>query len=687
MKTMIAGGASAYTVTCDDRAVERMKRAITPFTAEMKRRTGAELTLVTYDEKGVPRQIFSPEGARIGMYAESGALSELYYGERGFRLARYDREGVLTEVLDATRSTRKALALLRPDGTIESLLDEKGKPLADCDETGAIVVIRHAASDILTEEDEEYEERRALAEARLPLAEQMLTLARETCAAAEALRETALRNRREGREIAIVPMGDRPVAEATLPMTGYELRFEGETLTVRAYAELLVQKALADLLETVDEGAERWELAEDYQASFTDRRVAIEPPMPDTEKGILRGVYYCGDENFELCFGGVTTEEYKNYIAKLTESGYATYAENKIGDCLFGTYTISDELAGEAVVFTMHYPALDRTQIVYGPRGYLPSTEPAPLPEHPVQTTFTQLGRMRPYLSPTCAPGMCYIIQLADGSYIVIDGGCADKVVYPKVKRKGKWISLPEEMSRDEENLYRFLCDHAPNGEMPRIAIWFMTHPHGDHTELAASFLKNYEGRVKIDLAAFNMPHFESCPALYSPMGEKGCVTPFRERITELYGAETLVMHAGQKLRLPGCELDVLYTQEDYFPEPFASANHMSCAFVMKFATKTVTILGDCEKQLCKAMADSYNAALKCDVVQVTHHGSNGGDVDLYRYMDPAICFWAVDGYRFENSSHMTGTGDGYLYNRYLRDAAIRKRTHYHNDTTVTLEV
>jgi beta-lactamase superfamily II metal-dependent hydrolase len=216
-----------------------------------------------------------------------------------------------------------------------------------------------------------------------------------------------------------------------------------------------------------------------------------------------------------------------------------------------------------------------------------------------------------------------------------------------------------------------------------------MTHPHGDHTGLANRFLKDYAGKIEIDVAGYNLPDFDSYACCYDAQWEKRCVMPFCEEATELYGAETFVMHSGQRMHLPGCELEVIYTQEDYFPELFASANHLSCAFRMTFADtgRSAVILGDCEKQLCKGMAEAYGAALKSDILQLTHHGSNGGDLDLYRNIDPEFCFWALDGWRFDVRTQMRGLDDGYIFNRYLRDTTIRDRKHYTCDETVTLKV
>ena len=695
MKTMISNRCPSYTVAYSHRITESTRSAVSQFTAAVKARTGAELASVSFDEAGTLRGIWSAVGLKLAAYGREGELTDLY-GAEGRRLARYSAEGVLNEIYNVEETRGKVLATVRADGTTEAIFDMRGKPLADCDAAGEIIAVRHPESDILTEADEEYAERAALAEERRVIAQRMLVLARENLAAVTELREVALANRAAGREIVIASMGNRPLTKEIyegLPLTGYDVRLEGETLTVRAYADLLLQKALGALLETVGEGAEAWELPDDYTSAAVDARIATALPEFKTASGVLRGVCYCGDENFEICIGGATAEEYRAYVVDLTAAGFTTYAENQIADCLFGTYTIADEKAGEAVVFTMHYPNLKRTQIVYGPRGYLPSTEPAVMPEQPMQTTFTQPGRLCVYYGNVGtaingAPGMSYVAQLADGSYIVIDGGPGDGKVIPKIKKKGVWIDQPETETHDEENLYNFLCEHAPNGEKPRIAAWFITHPHGDHMGLANRFLQDYVGKVDIELAAFNFPDFDTVFCKNErPIWHKGSAAPFRERMAQLYGAKQFVMHAGQKIFFPGCEIEVLYTQEDYYPSDFHWGNHLSCAFRMKFADKTVMILGDCEKTNCQDIADAYGTELKSDVLQLTHHGFNGACFDINKLVDPEICLWACDGFRFECDARNLGTTDAYLFNRYLRDKSIKKREHYHSDTTVTLEV
>ena len=691
MKGLILNGTSNYTVSCLYRKIDSVPESARRLTAAVKQRTGAELSVAAYAENGTLRSLWLACGWRAALYREDGTLSELY-GAQGNRVAKCDKTGAIAEVYDVSNRRSKVMGRCK-NGVLVAVCDDNGKPLAECDEAGALIVIRHPASDVLTEEDEEYAERLALAQERLPLVQQMLVHAKEIFAEIAALRETALANRAAGREIAVVPMGNRPLTKEIyegLPLTGYDVRFEGETLTVRAYAELMLQKAFAALLETVGEGTDTWELAENYHISDVDCRISTVLPEFKTAAGTLLGVYYCGEENYKISMEGVTLEEYEAYLDALKDAGFTAYAENKIGESRFATCTIADELAGEAVVFTMHYPTLNRTQIVYGPRGYLPSVEPAKIPEHPVQTFIAQPERARAWcgvVSPN-VPGMCLVIQLADGRFIVVDGGTRDGKVITRKKIKGVWVDQPEIDSHDTENIYNFLCEHAPKGEKPRVAVWFMTHPHMDHTDLAIDFLDRYQGKVDVELAAFNMPDFDSVYSRNeSPARHKSLFMPFREKITDLYGAETCILHAGQKMLLPGCELNVLYTQEDYYPGVFTTGNQLSCALLLKFANKTVTLLGDCDSPITQIIADAYGTALKSDIVQVAHHGANGGCIDVYKYTDPEDCIWAIDGYRLENNPWMTGTADGYIYNRYLQDRSIRKRNHHSCDTTVKLEV
>ena len=97
-------------------------------------------------------------------------------------------------------------------------------------------------------------------------------------------------------------------------------------------------------------------------------------------------------------------------------------------------------------------------------------------------------------------------------------------------------------------------------------------------------------------------------------------------------------------------------------------------------------VLGDCEKKLCQFMADVYGAALKSDILQVSHHGVNGACIDLYQAVDPDICFWPIDEFRFFNHVQIRGE-KAWDFNRWILDDSIKKRAHYHSSADTVLKI
>jgi hypothetical protein len=84
-------------------------------------------------------------------------------------------------------------------------------------------------------------------------------------------------------------------------------------------------------------------------------------------------------------------------------------------------------------------------------------------------------------------------------------------------------------------------------------------------------------------------------------------------------------------------------------------------------------------------MADTFGDYLKSDMLQLAHHGSNGACLDLYKRIDPDVCFWACSKTSYETNPKQLGTAEGFEFNAYIRDASIRVREHYHNSMTTVI--
>ena len=359
-------------------------------------------------------------------------------------------------------------------------------------------------------------------------------------------------------------------------------------------------------------------------------------------------------------FNDVTAAEVDAYCDALGAAGFSVYAQNEIGAARFATYT-----KGDAQIHVGYFPNAARLKIALCAGDWLPPAEPIPN-AGVVKTAITQIGRRG---IERVAPGMSFAIALSDGRFVLIDGG-----------------SFVEE---DCDDLYAFLRERTPAGQKPVIAAWLWTHAHIDHIELPQRFIERYHDAVVVQMLGYNFPDYREVAvenenaAQAQQLVERCCNT-----VRAYYpSAPHFVFHTGQRLYFPGVTFEFIYTQEDRYPKAFRWINFTSAAFRVVTDKKTALILSDCDKSLCRFMAENYGAALKCDVLQPTHHGFNGGWEELYRCADPDVCFWACDKTRFLNDARCTGLAAGFEFNRVLRDPDLRPRTHYLGGETHTVEL
>ena len=87
--------------------------------------------------------------------------------------------------------------------------------------------------------------------------------------------------------------------------------------------------------------------------------------------------------------------------------------------------------------------------------------------------TLTQVGLLYDVGSFN---GMCYVMRLEDGSFIVTDGGHA--------------------LQKNADRLYRILRKQAPDPDNIVIAAWIFSHSHGDHSGMFPYFTASYADRV-----------------------------------------------------------------------------------------------------------------------------------------------------------------------------------------------
>lgn len=364
-----------------------------------------------------------------------------------------------------------------------------------------------------------------------------------------------------------------------------------------------------------------------------------------------------------LRFAEVTAADFDRYCAALESAGFSPYIKRTLAQNRFATYTTP--------LFQAHlafYPALGEMRVTHGSRSFLPPTEPCTA--RPIQTpTLTQIK-----LSDI---GQSDIIQLADGSFLLIDGGVDNEV--------------------DRAYLLDFLYEKKPaHHEKPRIAAWLISHAHNDHIHLCQEFLLSYSDRVEVELFGYDFPDFSDDMVTFTKVGQQGRTIRWQNRMRDITRelfplSKQWEMHSGETLHLPGCDVDVMFGWEDYWPQEMLGVNATACSLRLRFeGGKTAFFATDAWFALCDQMALMYGDELKSDVLQASHHGSVG-TIPFHERIDPEVVLWAypLDIVQTEKTDATTVER---LYERFGKHPYCtwlleHAKRHYHHSETVTLDM
>ena len=402
---------------------------------------------------------------------------------------------------------------------------------------------------------------------------------------------------------------------------------------------------------------------------ITDLAKAYENEVPAYQTtGEVLPLFPEGNGSYQICVQKTNKKEFETYAKALEESGFSVYSRKSVSAGSdnsdkneFITYT------GRGIhVLISWNPGLEISRIIITPEEVLPSLERPKLEETDTITpTVTQMQLE--------VPGMMYVIQLADGKFIVIDGG--------------------EYGLEDTWRLHDYLIEHTPQGQKTTIASWIFTHEHPDHIELVKNFIPRYKEEIDLESVSYRFPSEQFKTS--EKENDTAAVNSYKELIfiveTNYPDAIHYQLHAGQSHYYKGMEMEILHTTEEFYPNAPSNWNDTSLAFRMIFDSgKTAIFLGDSPTLFCQILVDTYGDYVKSDVFQLTHHGLIGGNLELYQNIDPDICLWSSSEAKFNGTyprykyKYCLGEG-GCDYNAYLRDDSIKKREHYHNGSTSTI--
>ena len=383
--------------------------------------------------------------------------------------------------------------------------------------------------------------------------------------------------------------------------------------------------------------------------------------VPEMASGSYVGVDDVGDESVVIVWQNVNESDYEAYLSSLKSSGFAEKQSYSMGD---NRYMLLESNITNAYVCYVPNKGMVRLFVENRAKGTMyPSA---------VQAQYTTVDGYVPKLWQieidwktalewdTSLPeewrgsnaGMCYIMQVADGSFVIIDSGMNSK--------------------RQAEIIYEHLKANTTD-EKPVISAWIISHNHADHTGGFQQFTKLYKDQVTVKAFYFNVPA-DGFGQADGSTGDKSIISLMKQ----YSGAEIYrKLHTGMSFYVADARFDVMYTHEDLYPVLSEDFNETSTVIRVTFGNQRIMFLGDVQDEGGQVMIDTMpKSEMKSDIVQYAHHGWDGPTAALYDLIEAPTVLWPISIYSWqyeaegENIFHrlITETTWAYFYevNNYI---------------------
>lgn len=444
--------------------------------------------------------------------------------------------------------------------------------------------------------------------------------------------------------------------------TGSAVSVSGDTIYIGVADSSLLSGVLTSFVSKIRSvGSNKYVIAADLKFAY-DKCAVSEYIPPLSATGVTnKGIYSAGGGNYQITYTGVKATEVSNYASTLMKKGFTLQQQNTINTNDFYLF-----VKGDTIVHINWFAKLNQFSIIYGPKTYVPAKKPITGYSKRVTPTISMLalGEI----------GTSIVIQLEDGSFLLIDGGLGNTTY-----------------NKDSATLWNFLSSKAPAGEKPRIT-WLVTHIHTDHRALFQKFIPSYKDKINLELVVWNMPDFNELEAKYTPDWQEGGSSPkpAKNYATPVATLQNIIktnfpktpiytVHSGEKLYLPGCEVEFLSCHEDYYLNKFRWINDTSLTCRITMQGKTMMVFGDTTHSVSNAIiTPAYGNYIKSDILQVAHHGNGEGTLATYKAVAADICLWSAS-----NSN----------YNEYIKQNDQNKwlysstTKHYNHSSTVTITI
>ena len=289
---------------------------------------------------------------------------------------------------------------------------------------------------------------------------------------------------------------------------------------------------------------------------------------------------------------GVVPALFQDYLKQLEELGYRKDFENEIDGNLYASYI--GALGSNIYVYY--------TKAKYEIR-IIEDKVSTPLSEFNYRMDASKDTRLYAFKMGYKSED-CFLIHLADNSWILIDGG--NTGLTPN--------------SSYVKDLYTFMAERSNlgEGEKLQIACWYLTHAHGDHFFGAYGLFNEYGDKIEIHRVIDNTAADGYFTLEYRKEYEELLEKIKKDNPDVMY----LKIHTGMIVELADTVIETIFTHEDYVLSYIngGTTNPNRGSTVAVFNIAGLTFLETADNFVYESYQNFSIETLTTDVLKIAHH-------------------------------------------------------------------
>ena len=231
------------------------------------------------------------------------------------------------------------------------------------------------------------------------------------------------------------------------------------------------------------------------------------------------------------------------------------------------------------------------------------------------------------------------------------------------------------------------LAKELTGQEVPEIEAWFLSHAHSDHVNAFVALMNQQVPSLTVKNVYSNLPsraYVEKHDGLTT-------YDALVSALAKLPDGVSVTVQQGDVITVDGLNVEVLLTPDETADvmQGGVAINESSVVFRLTIGGQRVLFLGDIYHSSSTRLQAAYGSDLQADVVQMSHHGSQGAYFELYKLIAPKVCLWPTPQWLWDNNpgtGYDTGSWETIDLYEYMRDVCGVEIHYVAKDGVVKLE-